>query len=430
MEENASRAIMIGVGVFVIVLVLSGIILYVDAARKMATVVDKSLNSWDEITVSNIMDYTGDISIKCTGADFVNFLRKNFLREDIYITISSVITMKNLPISYWKGENTGNVSEVKLANINRSAEIVMKKSTTTDSNGVDKHVITIEGDVFANRDAYVTDSVWKMEKDNDGRYAYVTDGYTVIEIGDTVNYVTTESSGSVWKVLGAYDGKILLLGSAAKSITNDEWLTFAAGSNIFTTVREKFVDFDNGTGALKGSARCLNFQDIVRLTEVDHDTSYSDFGHIYCLSYIQGDSNAILADGERVNLPNGGAWMLTGQVLEWKQLSQLGNLNLEDDCYTAANKKADILNLTDKAKEMFGSSQSVFLNYISTRYTGNDFTYNARIMYNCNISDEYITDFAGTRNISAVSCTVRPVISLEQGAILEKTITGKWNVSI
>lgn len=430
MEENASRAIMIGVGVFVIVLVLSGIILYVDAARKMATVVDKSLNSWDDITVSNIMEYTGDISIKCTGTDFVNFLRKNFMREDIYITISSVNTMKNLPISYWKGENTGNVSEVKLANINRSAEIVMKKSTTTNSSGVDKYMITIEGNVFSNRDAYVTDSVWKMEKDNDGKYAYVTDGDAYIEIGDTVNYVTTESSGTVWKVLGAYDGKILLLGSTVKSISSDEWLSFAGGSNIFTSAKEKFDDFDNGTGALKGSVRCLNFQDIVRLTEVDHDTSYSDFGHIYCLTYTQDNSNAILADGERVNLLSGGAWMFTGQVLEWKQLSQLGNLNLEDDCYTAVNKKADIQNLTDKAKEMLNSSQSIFLNDISTRYSGNNFTYNAKIMYNCKISDEYITDFAGTRGISAISCGVRPVVSLEQGAILEKTITGKWNVSI
>lgn len=260
MEDNASRAIMIGVGIFVVLLVLTSIILYVNAARNMATVVDKGLNSRNESTVTNIMDYSGDISIKCTGIDFVNFLRKNFMREDIYITIIGQDDMQKQSISWWKSEKTDNVSEIKLAKIDIDATITMKKATIVNNNGVEEYLITVDGGVFSSRDAYVTDSTWEMKKDVDGRYAYVTDGKTSLQIGDSVRYANSE-----WKVLGVENRKILLLGNkyevkldASKDIELEEF-------------NDKFASLDNGSYVASGSARCLSFRDIERLIDIDVD---------------------------------------------------------------------------------------------------------------------------------------------------------------
>ena len=146
MEDNATRAIIIGVGLFVILLTISGIILYVNAARNMANVVDKSLNTWDNITYNNIMDYKEDITIKCTGMDFINFIRKNVMREDIFVTTiaEDTVILNNVSMSYWKSDYSDNASELKLASISVDSEVIMRKRTVTDQNGVNTYYITVE----------------------------------------------------------------------------------------------------------------------------------------------------------------------------------------------------------------------------------------------------------------------------------------------
>ncbi len=241
MEDNAIRAIMIAVGIFVIMLVLTGIILYVSTARNMATTVDKTLNSWDDITVTNIMDYEGDIEISCTGMDFINFLRRNYTREDIYVTINDEETMQNQPISWWKSDNTNNINEIKIAKIDANASIVMKKKTTTNLNDEATHSITVIGELFSARDVYMTDKVWSMKKDNEDKYAYVTDGETILRIGDKVNY---QYSG-LWTVLGANNGKILLIGSALSS-------TYSFGREFkLSHINQILANCDSQNGAVK-----------------------------------------------------------------------------------------------------------------------------------------------------------------------------------
>lgn len=145
MEDNATRAIMIGVGLFVILLIITGVILYVNAARNMASVVNKSINTWDNITYSNIMEYNGDATIECTGMDFINFIRENFMREDIVVIINSgEETILNKNMDYWKNEHSNTVSEIKLASISVDSKVKMIKKTVTDENGVNTYYITVE----------------------------------------------------------------------------------------------------------------------------------------------------------------------------------------------------------------------------------------------------------------------------------------------
>ena len=141
MEDNATRAIIIGVGLFVILLVITGVILYVNAARNMASVVNKSLNTWDNITYSNIMEYNGDVTINCTGMDFVNFIRENFMREDIYVTMvaEDTVILDKVNMGYWKSEHSNNVSELKLASISVDSNVTMRKKIVTDENGVNTY---------------------------------------------------------------------------------------------------------------------------------------------------------------------------------------------------------------------------------------------------------------------------------------------------
>lgn len=146
MEDNATRAIMIGVGLFVILLIITGVILYVNAARNMASVVNKSINTWDNITYSNIMEYNGDATIECTGMDFINFIRENFMREDIFVTINSgkETILDKVNMDYWKNEHSNTVSEIKLASISVDSKVTMKKETVTDENGVNTYYITVK----------------------------------------------------------------------------------------------------------------------------------------------------------------------------------------------------------------------------------------------------------------------------------------------
>ena len=146
MEDNATRAIIIGVGLFIILLVITGVILYVNAARNMASIVNKSINTWDDITYSNIMEYNGDVTINCTGMDFVNFVRENFMREDIYVTMvaEDTVILDKVNMSYWKSEHSNNVSELKLASISVDSNVIMRKKTVTDENGVNTYYITVQ----------------------------------------------------------------------------------------------------------------------------------------------------------------------------------------------------------------------------------------------------------------------------------------------
>lgn len=428
MEDNTTRVIMIAVGLFIILIATSAIILYVSVARNMATVVDKKLNTWDDITVTNIMDYSGDVSIKCTGMDFVNFLRKNFMREDIYITVSSVTDMQNKHISWWKSENTNNISEIKLAKIDTNATITMKKSTTTDSNGVATHLITVNGNLFSSRDAYVTDSVWKMEKDSQGRYAYVTDGKITLEIGDSVNYVTSKSAGASWKVLGAENGKILLLGSGSAQV---ELNANKLRDNVvkLSDFDNNFSGWDNGDGALKESARCLNFRDIERLTEVSHDSSYMEHGTSYTMRW-KNQSQILVNDEYVINLPTKALYWYNEntKMFEKKEYSDILP-TLENNSYISSTSAGESVgNLTDKANNMLNKSIGVFLMNISTAFSQNNFYYTARIITNCKIKEIELLNMTNTIT-NNVNYYVRPVVALEQSVSLTKVGESSWSIS-
>ena len=137
MGDNAIRAIMIGVGAFVVVIVITGVILYVNTARNMATAVEGNLSSWEDVTIDNIMDYNGDVEIECTGADLINFLRINFSRLDVRLAIAEegkpipkYDDFKQLSVE-WGSKDTDGISAIKLAKINVSASLKMKKEYKT-----------------------------------------------------------------------------------------------------------------------------------------------------------------------------------------------------------------------------------------------------------------------------------------------------------
>lgn len=426
MDDNASRAIMIGVGVFVIMLVLTGILLYINTARNMATVVDKSLNSWDDITYSNIMDYDGDITIKCTGIDFVNFLRKNIMREDIKFTLNEVSGYENLPISWWKNESTGNVSEVKLAKVDTSAQITMTKKTTEDRYGVKSHLIIVEGNIFSNRDAYVTDSFWEMQKDSSGNYAYVTDGNVVLEIGDSVSYKTSKSSGTSWKVLGAYEGKILLLGSAYQR-SNLNFSELRDNEVTLADLDNTFKGWDNGTGAYSGSARCLNFEDISRLTGVTHSSSYSNYGTTYEMVW-KNASQVLIDDSFSINTST--VYLYNSALRKFEKSVYAETLpDIKNNGYIgyAVSTGAGLENLTTKASDMLNKSYSVFLMNISTEVYQGKCYYTASILINNKIKENVILDIAGNAS-NAAGYYLRPVIALERSVKLTKSGTS-WKIS-
>lgn len=427
MDDNASRAIMIGVGVFVIMLVLTGILLYINTARNMATVVDKGLNSWDDITYSNIMDYDGDITIKCTGMDFVNFLRKNFMREDIKFMLDGVTSGKSLDISWWKNESTGNVSEVKLAGINTNAEITMTKKTTLDKNGVPSHLITIEGNVFSNRDAYVTDSVWQMKKDSSGDYAYVTDGETVLNIGDSVNYKTSASSSTSWQVLGAADGKILLLGNTSKSKELD-FKKLRDNEITLADLDNTFKGWDNGTGAYSGSARCLNFEDISRLTGVSYSSSYLTYGDTYELAW-KNATRVLL--GESAVIDTAVIYSYNSTLRKFEKLVYAKVLpDVKNNGYVEykVSTGAALENLTTNASNMLNKSYSVFLMNISTEVYQGKCYYTASVLTNNKIKENVILDITGSAS-SAATYHLRPVIALERSVKLTKNGKSSWSIS-
>lgn len=450
MEDNATRAIMIGVGIFIIMLVITGIILYVNVARDMATTVDKKLNSWDDITISNIMDYDSDIAIKCTGIDFINFIRNNFLRDDIYVTIENVDDMQDLPISWWKNESTNNISDIKIANINANATITMRKKNSVNSSGVPLYNVIIEGDVFLSKDAYVTDSVWKMQRDSEGRWAYVTDGETVLTIGAVVSY-GLDGWNQEWKVLGANNGKILLLGKELEDV-------LFVNRNFDLSYIENIVksyNYDSQTGAVKGSARCLNFNDIVRLTGIDHiadgsNEANENYGKTYKLSWYTSNSEG---ENKIIEIESGDSksWISAGVdgVFTWydkrhrafKQVKYPDTLpTLTDDSYMAsdvAETGVSIDNLAEDVQKMLtNGSTKVFLMDVSTRYS----EYEAKILdagiiksidlfyWNPDLKSANLFDVGSTNGTYQFYCGFRPVIELEQGVKLERVSELMWNV--
>lgn len=430
MEDNATRAIMIGVGIFIIVMVISGVILYINAARNMATVVDSGLNSWDDITYNNIMDYGDDIAIKCKGIDFINFLRKYYMRDDIYFTISETTDIgQNLSIAWWKNENTDGISEAKIAKINTTADIVMKKNIVENSNGEVNYYITIDGELFSNRDAYVTDSVWNMERDSEGNYSYVTDGNVVLEIGDSINYVTSASSGTTWKVLGAKGGRILLLGDTFKQIelNPSKLKSNEVKLNDFNTV---FSGWDDGNKALKGSARCFNFSDIERLTGIDHASEYTSYGLSYTLSW-KSTNQIIVNDSYTITSNDGNFYWYNNSTQKFVRVGYAELLpQLVDSGFVAYTNSTGVLleGLSTKASNMLNKSSYVFLMNISTQFSQERIYYTAKVLNNNKIKESNIMDIAGA-NAVTMTYYVRPVIALEQNVKLEKISEANWSIS-
>lgn len=209
MEENATRAIMIGVGLFIVLLTITGVLLYVNAARSMATVVDKGLNSWDDISYNNIMDYNGDVTIECTGIDLINFIRKYVGRDDIYLSIvTDSEEVKNEKITAWKSNNSNNASEEKLSGINADSKIIMKKTVKTDFSGVNTYYVKVEYrvDLPANVRAY------ESKENAENGVSSIVDGAKIVVENDAkwiyykVNYSNNGTLESIKLTIYANDG--------------------------------------------------------------------------------------------------------------------------------------------------------------------------------------------------------------------------------
>lgn len=142
MEDNALRALMIGVGIFIVIVIISVIIGYVNVAKDMATVVDSGINPWDEIDINNIMDLGSNVSINVRGIDLINFIRNNINNSKVRIKLGQ-FTDSYEDIVSWKND-IGNASEERLMNINPNAKLQMTKNVL--SNGTIQ--ITVLGDIW------------------------------------------------------------------------------------------------------------------------------------------------------------------------------------------------------------------------------------------------------------------------------------------
>ncbi len=262
MEDNATRAIIIGVGLFVILLTISGIILYVNAARNMANVVDKSLNTWDNITYNNIMDYKEDITIKCTGMDFINFIRKNVMREDIFVTTiaEDTVILNNVSMSYWKSDYSDNASELKLASISVDSEVIMRKRTVTDQNGVNTYYITVE---FSTNLATSVEAYTNLTDAKNGENAIVADEKVMLTEDEMTIYykVIYSKNEAVSKITGViYSG-----GSpVSNTLGNPEVEDTANSYSIYA------VNYGNDSGLINS-----NFKTYVKVT-----VSYKKYGQL------------------------------------------------------------------------------------------------------------------------------------------------------
>lgn len=136
------RAVMIGVGIFIILITLTAVITYVNVAKDMATAVDKGLNEWDEININNVMDFEGNVTINVSGIDLINFIRKNVSREDIRLRLGQFTEVYD-DISIFRN-SIGNASEEKLLDINPNAKIQMQKIVESDGT----ILITVIGDIW------------------------------------------------------------------------------------------------------------------------------------------------------------------------------------------------------------------------------------------------------------------------------------------
>jgi len=142
LEDNALRALMIGVGIFIVIVIISVIIGYVNVAKDMATVVDSGINPWDEIDINNIMDLGSNVSINVRGIDLINFIRNNINNSKVRIKLGQ-FTDSYEDIVSWKND-IGNASEERLMNINPNAKLQMTKNVL--SNGTIQ--ITVLGDIW------------------------------------------------------------------------------------------------------------------------------------------------------------------------------------------------------------------------------------------------------------------------------------------
>lgn len=434
MEDNAIRAITIGVGVFIIVVVLSGIVLYINVAKDMATAVDKSLNSWDDITVSNIMDYKGDIKIKCTGIDFINFLRKNYGRTDIRLTIEGDTDIQNQPLSWWKAKTSSDISEVKLAKINASSELEMKKESINN----EYYMVTVKGDVFSVRDPYMTDSAWEMKRDATGRYAFVTNGAITLEIGDYIIY-----NNKYWFVLGANNGKILILGREDRS-------EITLNKNVSIDLSEFddiFSDLDDGPEAVKGSARCLNFKDIQRLIEIDHVGKVHNNHTYYGTSYdlVWGGNGTVKLDGEDdiwLNLGKGYFYWYNKSLKSFKKEEYPGVLpTITVDAFTFPDNDVEITDyLSDTVidNKMLRTFYPTFLMDFSTTFdsSSNNFIYTAKTLFKNVLKEENFSSMSAMKDgetetdNEGLQLYVRPVITLKSNVKIVKNESGRFQSSL
>jgi len=136
------RAVMIGVGVFIILITLTVIVSYVNVAKDMATAVDKGINRWENIDYTNIMDYNGNVTIDITGINLINFIRKYVNYENIRLKLGQ-FSASFEDIVTWKNA-IGNASEEKLMNINPNAKLKMSKNILADGT----IIITVLGDIW------------------------------------------------------------------------------------------------------------------------------------------------------------------------------------------------------------------------------------------------------------------------------------------
>lgn len=134
MEENASRALMIGAGIFMTVIVVSALLTYVYIAKEMSNSATSNLPNRGS-TVESIEDISKDIEVNCYGIDFINFLRRITFDENIEVKIvtdDETIDIKSGTTSFDTYVENEKIKESLVVRINPNESIAIKKQITDD----------------------------------------------------------------------------------------------------------------------------------------------------------------------------------------------------------------------------------------------------------------------------------------------------------